>query len=186
MAAMLVMTGFGARSGHTSSKASFSIKPPPSWVLTVPAAANRPVPADAGGGIYYILEDHQRRVAGNSTERYTHQVRKIMSGPGLETASQIKLEFEPSYQELIFHHISIRRGDRTIDALKPAEIRMIQQETHLDEQKNNGQFSALVFLSDVRVGDVIDYSYSINGSNPVLTGRYADVAYLAGDSPIQI
>src|SRR5260370_42291202 len=116
MAAMLVMTGFGARSGHTSSKASFSIKPPPSWVLTVPAAANRPVPADAGGGIYYILEDHQRRVAGNSTERYPHQVPKIMFGPGLETSLQIKPQIETSYQGLIFSHINITRGDRNIHA----------------------------------------------------------------------
>jgi hypothetical protein len=170
--------------GHTSGKASFSIKPPPSWVLP-PPALSASVPQDANGGIFHFLEDYQRRVSGNSTERYSHRVLKILSARGLETASQIKLEFEPSYEDLVIHHISIRRGDRTINALKPAEIRLVQQQTDLDEREYNGQFSALLFLNDVRLGDVLDYAYSINGDNPVFKGRSADIAYLAGASPVQ-
>jgi hypothetical protein len=169
---------------RTPGKATFSVRPPPSWVLPAPAL-NASFPQTANGGILHLVEDYQRRVSGGPTERYTHQVLKILSTGGLEKASQIKLEFEPSYEQLVIHHIVIRRGDRTIDALKPAEIRFVQQETDLDEQEYNGQFSALVFLSDVRVGDVLDYAYAINGDNPVLKGRYADVARLSRDSPVQ-
>src|SRR5690349_21664780 len=159
--AIAAVAGLAGRA-HTSGKASFSIKPSPSWVLP-PPAVSASVPQDANGGTFHLLEDYQRRVSGNSTERYSHRVLKILSARGLETASQIKLEFEPSYEDLVIHHISIRRGDRTINALKPAEIRLVQQRTDLDEREYNGQFSALLFLNDVRLGDVLDYAYSING-----------------------
>jgi len=169
---------------RTPGKASFSIKPPPSWVLPAPPVSASML-QEAKGGIFRLVEDYQQRVSGGPTEHYTQQVLKILSTRGLERASQLKLEFEPSYELLVIHHISIRRGDRTINALKPSEIRVIQQETDLDEQEYNGRFSAVVFLNDVRVGDVLDYAYSINGDNPVLRGRYADSARLSRDSPVQ-
>src|SRR5262249_12706551 len=90
------------------------------------------------------------------------------------------------YEELVFHRISIMRGDRVIDALKPREIKLIQPETSLDEREYNGLMSALVFLNDVRVGDIVDYSYSINGSNPVMRGRFAARLFLIGDHPIRL
>jgi hypothetical protein len=39
----------------------------------------------------------------------------------------------------------------------------------------NGQESAVLVLDDVHVGDTIDYSYSIKGSNPVFAGHFSDV-----------
>jgi hypothetical protein len=44
----------------------------------------------------------------------------------------------------------------------------------------NGTLSAVLFLNDVRAGDVIDYGYSVNGNNPVLRGQYADTYTMVG------
>src|SRR5262249_39491814 len=114
-------------------------------------------------------------------ERYFHESYKVTSQAGLDAGSQIKPEFDPTFQELIFHSISIRRGEKIIDALRPREIKLIQPEADLDEREYNGRISALIFLSDVRVGDIVDYAYSVNGSNPVMRGRFAGRIFLVGN-----
>jgi hypothetical protein len=154
------------------------VPPPPG-----PAAK---ISDDATGGLFYTLEDHQQRVTESSTERYYHESYRVTSQAGLDSGSQIKPEFDPTYEELIFHSISIKRGDKSINALRPSEIKLIQPETNLDEREYNGRISALVFLNDVRVGDVVDYDYSVNGSNPVMRGRFAGRFYLIGEDPIQL
>ena len=55
--------------------------------------------------------------------------------------------------------------------LKPSEIKMIQEEADLDQQLYNGTSAAVIFVNDVRVGDVVvEYAYTITGENPV-SGR---------------
>ncbi|HEX7679982.1 MAG TPA: DUF3857 domain-containing protein, partial [Thermoanaerobaculia bacterium] len=48
------------------------------------------------------------------------------------------------------------------------------------------QLTALLFLKDVRPGDVIDYSWTLEGSNPLLGGRYADEFDFSAHVPIRL
>ena len=132
-----------------------------------------------------MLDDHQTRVSEKSVDRYYHHVQRIETAAGLSDLSQLKFYFEPSYQQLTIHFIRIQRGTALIDALRPSEIKVIQQEEELSQQLYNGTLATLVFLNDLRVGDVVDYSYTISGENPVLNGHFADTFYLADSQPIQ-
>ncbi len=169
-----------------TAKPSFTVQPPPAWVQPVaPAPANGATPTpQAENGLRYLLVDRQVRVAAARNEHYYQFIEQVSSTADLERVSQLRLDFEPSYQSLVIHHINILRGGATINVLRPAEIKVIQQEDELDEQLFNGTLSAVVFLNDVRAGDVIDYAYSVNGDNPVLAGRYTDVFTLARAEPI--
>ena len=109
----------------------------------------------------------------------------MLSAAGLANAAQIQLGFEPSYEELVIHYIRIQRGEQIIDALRPREIKVIQQEDELDQQLYNGRLSAVILLNDVRVGDIIDYAYSVNGDNPVLAGHFVSGFLLSGNYPIE-
>ena len=180
-----VLLAVGA-SAQARGKPSFRVQHAPAWVLPPPSGPVATVSDEATGGLFYTLEDHQQRVTETSTERYYHESYRVNSQAGLDAGSQIKPEFDPTYQELIFHSISIKRGDKVINALRPREIKLIQPENNLDEREYNGRISALVFLNDVRVGDVVDYDYSVNGSNPVMRGRFAGRFFLIGDNPIQL
>lgn len=180
---MAVAAGCETISPPALASASFTVSKEPSWVVP-----NQPVtedPADIPGGFYYQLIDRQIRVRENTPEAFTRVVKKVTTAAGLDDVSQVRIEFEPSYQKLIFHHIQVHRGGATIDALKPREIKMIQQEEELDEHLFNGTETAVVILNDVRVGDVIDYAYSITGDNPVLGGRFADNLLLGASRPAQ-
>lgn len=159
---------------------SFVIEPVPAWVE--PVALESAVDSNSlstSSGSVCLVNDHQIRVSASSLERYYRRANKVLSSGGLDDLSQLELEFEPSYQKLAIHYIRIHRGEQVIDALNPSEVRVVQKEEELSQRLYNGTLSAVVFLNDVRIGDVIDYAYSVNGSNPVLNGQYADSYPLA-------
>lgn len=168
-----------------AAKPDFKVQPPPAWVqpVTPPADAERREPED---GRRCILDDRQVRVTSGGSQNYNHFVQQVTTSAAVEEVSQLRLDFEPSYQSLVIHHIRVIRAGQTIDALRPSEIKVIQREDELNEQLFNGTLSAVVLLNDVRPGDVIDYAYSVNGDNPVLLGRYADVFSLSHSDTVAL
>ena len=173
--------------GATASfaRGSFSVKPAPTWVRTVAPSAN-PGAQQNGTSSSQLLSDEQTKVGSNgSVERYYHYVTRVDGASGLDDLSQLRFYFEPSYQQLVIHYVRIQRGNSSINILRPAEIKIVQQEEELDQQLFNGTLAAVIFVNDLRIGDSVDYAYSINGENPVLGGRFTDTLYLADTEPIQ-
>jgi hypothetical protein len=171
-------------SPRASAKSAYTIRPPQPWVRAIDlesAVISNPSPASST----FLLDDHQIRVGEKTVERYYHHAQKIETTAGLSDVSQLRFYFEPSFQQLAIHFIRIRRDGALIDALKPSEIKVIQQEEELNQQLYNGTLAALIFLNDLRVGDIVDYAYTVSGENPVLGGRFADTLHLAGRQPIQ-
>jgi len=156
--------------------ASFGTSAPPPWVQ-VAALENAELPSPSGSSMT-VLDDHQTRVTDRSVERYVRHVLLVASQKDLENQSQVQIEFEPSYQTLTIHHIRIHRGAAVTNVLHPGEIKVLHREEELEEQIFNGTVQAVAILSDVRVGDMIDYAYTIAGDNPVMAGKFDDVISL--------
>ena len=168
------------------AKGTFSVKPAPTWVRAVAPSVSSPSSQQAGTSSCQVLSDEQTKVGSNgSVERYYHYVTRVDGASGLDALSQLRFYFEPSYQQLVIHYVRIQRGNSVIDILRPAEIKVVQQEEELDQQLFNGTLAAIIFVNDLRIGDSVDYAYSINGENPVLGGRFTDTLYLADTEPIQ-
>ena len=187
----ILMAGcvLGAEPFVVQGKPSFAVKPPQTWVKANTADLDRKnqgkATGTATGSSSILLDDYQIHVSDKGTDRYYHYAQRIETTAGLNDLSQLKLYFEPSYQQLTIHSIRVYRGGNTIDALKPSEIKIIQKEDQLDQQLYNGTLAALIFMNDLRVGDVVDYSYTVTGENPVLGGRFADRIYLADSQAAQ-
>ncbi len=168
---------------HVAAKQGFLHKPPPAWVHenTAPVASfdESGVTVKPATESRYLLIDNQTRASSTGIERYRHYLRRVASTADLGQLAQLSFDFEPSFQQLIIHHIRIRRGNNVIDVFEPREVKITQQENELDQQLYNGTFSAVIFLKDVRVGDVIDFAYTVTGDNPVLGGQFADSFVLA-------
>ncbi|WP_083749081.1 DUF3857 domain-containing protein [Pelomonas sp. KK5] len=142
--------------------------PLPRWVqpLPVPAAsASDEAPAQ------YLLFDRQVRVAPDSVAGYRHFAMRVAKEAGLAEASQISIDFDPSYQRLSLHHVNVRRGGLVIDKLKPGAVQLLQRERDLEARVLDGRQTAHLVLEDIRVGDVVEYDYSVEGSNPALAGQ---------------
>ena len=122
--------------------------------------------------IIYELNDVQKKP--DIAESYYHHVIRITSEHGVGLLSQLLFSFDPSYQQLVLHQIDIYRDDLKVDQLPLADISMLQRESALEYQIYDGSKTLSAILKDVRVGDVMEYSYTICGDNPVFEGVYYD------------
>lgn len=150
------------------------IQPEPAWV-THPAFDYNETRMDEEAENGYINLELEKQVSIQQQSVYTKTSFKILSESGVQNASEINVNFDPTYNQIIFHSIKIIRGKETINKLQPTKIKVIQQEQELNMHLYDGSLTAVLFLEDVRKGDIIEYSYTIKGSNPVFKGKFAGV-----------
>jgi hypothetical protein len=156
---------------------SFSIAPPEQWVNVQNLAPDLNSPTNAAdGNLQYILIDDQVNVSRN--EHYHRIVEEPVNANGVQDCVQLSMDFDPSYEHLVIHDIVIHRGTNILNRLDAGKIKLIQQERDLDMNIYNGEVSAVLFLEDVRIGDRIDFSYTVSGENPIFGGRYIASFYL--------
>ncbi|MEA1015109.1 DUF3857 domain-containing transglutaminase family protein [Sphingosinicella sp. LY1275] len=159
--------------------------PPPAFV--VPIAIPEPVPArlrQVEGGFYDLLYDTLVRVDGPLETTYRRRAYKIVDRSGLEKAAQIEVGFDPSYEGLTLHHVSIVRDGRPINVINRTDIDVIRQESELGKGILTGVHTAVFRLPDVRVGDVIDVGWSWAARPPLWPGHYFAGHQLAWGVPV--
>jgi transglutaminase-like putative cysteine protease len=166
-----------AASAHAAVRADdagqFEVRRAPAWIDTISIDAHA-ASNNVRSGIEGLLDDHQVRVAGANVDEYFRRVRHVATSAGVQNASEVSIDFDPSFQRLVIHDVVVIRGNKRVDELARDEVRIIEKESDADESIYDGQLTALLFLKDVRPGDILDYSWSLEGSNPLLGGRYAD------------
>ncbi len=155
----------------STSGFSFLLEPTPSWVQGI--LPDTSVTASLAAPIHILLSDQQVNLETKRNNNYIHMLKKVLTGAGLSAASQIQIEFDPAYQELVLHKIELIRNDQRIEKLEPRRIQLLQRETQLEARLYDGRVTASIVLDDVRVGDQIEYSYTIRGSNPVFDAKFA-------------
>ncbi len=161
---------------HTQALAQskdYSIAPVPGWVQTIaPDDAAKAPDQQISKGIYYLITDNQVRVDGRERTIYRHFATKAVTRQGVESIANIDIEFDPSYQKLILHTVNVRRDGQVISKLRNASIRVLQRERELEALILDGSKTASILLSDIRVGDIVEYAYSVKGVNPVFGQRH--------------
>ncbi|MCP4690466.1 MAG: DUF3857 and transglutaminase domain-containing protein, partial [Desulfobacterales bacterium] len=157
----------------------------PEWVAEMAFEIPETTPGDKiHDGIYYLLFDHQVRVREKTVEHYYHVAKKIINQKGATTAGRVSMSFDPSFQTLVIHQIRVHRGEAAFDQLSADKIKILQRERNLEYQIYDGSKSAMVILEDVRIGDVVEYRFTVKGSNPVFGGRFFSDFDLQWRSPL--
>lgn len=144
----------------------------PKWIRTVQYEETEAIP---GNEYQYFLIDSQDNIPKRVV--YRHYAAKILNAEGLQAMSDISVDFDPSYQSLAFHQVQLIREGAAIDKLATSDIQVLQRETNMERGMYDGSLTALIHLADVRVGDVIEYAYSIEGFNPILGKHYSSNLY---------
>jgi len=132
----------------------------------------------------YIDLVYEEQVNLNEQATYTRKAYKILSDAGVQENSELSISYDPSYSRIIFHSIKIIRGKETFNQLDLSKIKTIQQERELARHSYNGTLSAVIFLEDVRKGDIVEYSYTIQGFNPIFKGKYSGFLNTSYSVPI--
>ncbi len=154
----------------------------PSWLQAVATPTSPPQAAVSGQR--YLLVDRQNYVDSSQVQRFSRFVIQITSTEGLEKASQLAFDFDPSYETLTIHKAQVWRAGKALDRLEPNELRVFQREANLERFLYSGTRTAYLILPDIRVGDVLEYSYTVQGNNPVMAGRYSEMLAMDWDIPI--
>lgn len=170
--------------GHQS--AEYSLAPTPGWVKPVKAdlaLAARPLPPGTKAR-RHILIDTQVQLTAAKPVFYQRTVAAALDSSTLREVSEPAIGFNPNYQKLTIHTANVYRDGQRGDRLKDLRIETMRREQSLERQMLDGVHTALLMLKDVRVGDVVEVAYSIEGENPIFEGKYADMFNLGDDAPI--
>ncbi len=132
----------------------------------------------------YLLYDRQRSLVGSEYLSFRRFVIQPWSQDGLEDAAQISIDFSPAYQKLTLHWIDVYRNGKRLQRLQPDKVKLIQQEKDIEKLLYDGRVTALAVLEDIRIGDVIDYAFTIDGHNPVLGEKYSTRHSMGWGTPI--
>jgi lipoprotein NlpI len=151
--------------------AEFTLADPvPSWVEPTDVPES-----DKTAPLVIRLADTQYMVKETPTV-FVRRAMKVSDAGALGAAGQLALSFIPQYQHLHLHFVRILRGAETLDRTSTSSIRFLQREMGLEAGMYSGEVTASVLVNDVRVGDTVEFSYSLDGQNPVFNGAFAESA----------
>jgi len=156
----------------------------PAWVRKISSPVSVSPSAAASGSTQILLADIQVSLLGVKPANYFHFKTVAQERSGLESISTIRIGFNPRFETLTFHDLAVFRDGKRIDRLKSARIDLAQREHRLEEGVYDEEVEAIVALTDIRVGDFVEYAYTISGENPVFAGKYSSFFHLNREQPI--
>lgn len=174
--ALLVYLLYAAASAHSvTPQHSIPITEASDWIIHQSVQIPDDLPIDdISSGVYHLLTDEQIDAsASHDSEYFFHYAELVVNQAGLERSSQINISFDPSYESLALHRVQIIRDGKAIDKLATTDISVLQREQEMKNLIYNGRLTANLILDDVRVGDVVEYSFTLKGDNPVYSGIFA-------------
>lgn len=148
-------------------KYQIEILPQDKWVLSPETITNSDA-IEASQGIKYLLKSEQFNFVSPEKEVYQRVRMEVSSAEGLKEASKLNILYNPAFEQLHLNNITVIRNNKVINKLLAQNIQLIQREEEIESGIYNGNVTAFVLLDDIRVGDIVDYSYTLIGSNPVL------------------
>lgn len=117
-------------------------------------------------GISYLLSDAQINLV--TQEFYTRLSVKITEENGLHQVSSLVINYDSTYQTAKFLTINIIRNGQVINVLKKQKPELIRRERNLEYGLIDGLLTSYLEVNDLRIGDILDYSYVVKGINPII------------------
>ncbi|QNF32544.1 DUF3857 domain-containing protein [Adhaeribacter swui] len=178
---MLFTLTFLPTPGSAAPKLPVSVAP--GWVVPIPVKLATAVKAkDVSGGYHILLRDTQFDVESKTV--YHHNGYVVFSEEGLQAVSELQVTYDPNYEKVNFHAIRLWRNGKLIDKLATVKFKQSQVEKELDKHIYNEQLSAIAILDDVRLNDIVEFSYSITGWNPIFKNKFFNSFGLQNYDPL--
>jgi lipoprotein NlpI len=157
---------------------AFSLSDPiPGWVelVAIPETSQAyPVVLRLADTQYYI---------DDAPVVYVRRALLVNDAASLSSAGQISIPFVPEYNQLKLHAVRVHRNGQSLDRTASSNVRFLQRETGLEQGVYSGEVTASILISDLRVGDTLEFAYSLHGQNPVFGGKFIETASWDQASP---
>lgn len=179
---LLLLILLAANTLSAKDKGFFIQTNKPQWTETIGYEYNTKAMGMAEDAANYLLVDYQQNVSAK--EYYVHIALVVNNETGIQNNSDIWVDYDPSYQKLMFHQLIVHRKGKDNNRLKRSDFKIIQNEANLENKIYSGRHSAGIYIEDVQVGDIIEFAYTIKGTNPVFQNNYFDSYNLQFQFPI--
>jgi len=153
----------------------------PGWV--VPVSFSTDHSHCESGDLAYHLVDVQGH--GPESALYEHEVIEYLTKKGVQEQSEISIWFDPSYQTIEVHSLKIHRKGQVIDQLGRCRRKVVQPEGSSRHCVYTNDYSLILFLDDVRKGDLLEYAYTVKGELPAFKGYEQAYLLMAGTHYIE-
>jgi len=177
------------KAAATQAAAGYRFGPVPAWVKPLPPAPALSAVSAASPGAKArrepLVDVQVQLLPRSATATYVHLQHEALDTSTLRDVSEPQISFNPAYQQVVIHQAAVIRDGQRLDRLKGARIELMRREQQLERQLIDGVRTALVVLNDVRVGDIVDLAYTLEGQNPIFDGRYSALMQLASDAPVE-
>jgi hypothetical protein len=170
--AILAWSAFGASLAWADDKPTYA--PPAAWVqpAPIPAAPDDGQPPPA---VQTLLNDNQAFADAEGITYYNRRVVRIAKPEGLAGSGSRSMTWDPARERLVLHALAIVRNGQTIDLLKGGkDVLVLRREKNMERAMLDGRMTASIQLNDLQVGDVVDWSYSLQHNEPLFGGRSND------------
>lgn len=154
--------------------------PVPEWVSQ---SELRAVPADAAGLVFVRRNDVLVHLDERGQVNFVGQRIKILHPNALQLGN-IAVTWNPASGTPTVHTIKIYRGDEVIDVLQNAQFEVIRREDQLEALVITGLLTAILRVSDLRVGDEIEYELTVPSQDPALGNNSSSILFLAPEPPL--
>jgi hypothetical protein len=148
------------------------IEPMPAWTrLAEWKATTLSKTNEKTEGTHYLLYEHQQHP--QAKEDFQRNVLLMWNETGVQDSGNLSFYFDPNYQKLVLHRVQIHRNGQVLDRLDRTKIKLVQREAGLGLHIYTGRQTALLFVEDLRVGDVLEYAFTTRGANPIMGDHFS-------------
>jgi|GEM_PF-717116 len=136
--------------------------PAPSW--TRPCPLRPDFKAKQLGHQTHLLVDRQYNA--ETRETFLHDAIRLETLQGVHRRSQWRVDFDPATQLVTIHSVAVRRGNGVVEQGTAERFHLVNLEAGGDVDVEG--IAGLTLLEDVRPGDILEWSYTIEEHSPVL------------------
>ncbi len=152
----------------------------PNWAV----APLRPAASEKTEPVVELLSETQVWVGATTATLHNRAV-LVNDQSALAGIGQYAFTYVPAYQRLLIHRVAIIRKGQLIDHTATVSIRALEREEGLEKGVYGGAKTMQMLLRDVRVGDTLWVTYTVQGENPVFGGKIHRVDAWDSDVPVE-
>lgn len=160
--------------------------PAPTWLPEIaPHLSN--APDNPSQHVRYEVVENHARAFGTHTDTCVRMRMRVLSPLGLQQASQLGLVWNPGLQTPTVHYARIIRAGESSDILERADFTILRREAALEQSLQiNGLLTGVLVNPDIRVGDTIDFAYSVRTQFDVFNNPLEALAFSYSPLPVDL
>ncbi|MHA6287966.1 DUF3857 domain-containing transglutaminase family protein [Maricaulis sp. CAU 1757] len=136
-------------------------------------------------GVRYLLRQIEHDARPAEPDYFFRLASEPVSTAGLDNVANVNITFDPAFQRLTFHSLQVIRDGEVQDRRDTTSIEFARRETRLERRMFDGRVTAIVRFDDIRLGDIVEYSYTISGRNPAVPDHDARTLWLGFAAPVE-